>query len=134
MYRLEENVESILTMFSLLAIFISCLGILGLIAFVTERRTKEIGIRKVLGASATSVVFELTKDFMKWILLANVLAWPAAYYFMNKWLQDFAYKIELSWWMFAIAGGIALLIALSTVSFQAIKAATANPIDSLRYE
>ena len=134
MYRVEENIESILTMFSLLAIFISCLGILGLIAFVTERRTKEIGIRKVLGASATSVVFELTKDFMKWILLANVLAWPAAYYFMNKWLQDFAYKIELSWWMFAIAGGIALLIALATVSFQAIKAATANPIDSLRYE
>jgi len=134
LYKSEQNIGTILTIFSSLAIFISCLGILGLIAFITERRTKEIGIRKVLGASVPGVVFILTKDFTKWILLANIAAWPVAYYLMHKWLQDFAYRIELSWWMFVLAGGIALLIALATVSFQAVKAAIANPVESLRHE
>ena len=134
LYKSEQNIGTSLTIFSSLAIFISCLGILGLIAYVAEQRTKEIGIRKVLGASIPSVVFILTKDFTKWILLANILAWPSAYYFMNKWLENFAYKIEISWWVFVLAGGIALLIALATVSFQAVKAATANPVKSLKYE
>jgi putative ABC transport system permease protein len=80
------------------------------------------------------MIFMLTNEFVKWVLLANLIAWPVAYYFMNRWLQDFAYKIEISWWMFALAGGIALVIALATVSIQAIKAATANPVESLRYE
>jgi putative ABC transport system permease protein len=133
-YKVEQNIENILTVFSALAILISCLGILGLITFVTERRTKEIGIRKVLGASVPGVVYLLTKDFMKWIILANIIAWPVAYYLMNNWLQDFAYRIDISWWIFVLSGGIALMIALATVSFQAIKAAVANPIESLRYE
>jgi putative ABC transport system permease protein len=134
LYKSEQNIGTILTIFSLLAIFISCLGILGLIAFVTERRIKEIGIRKVLGASVTSIIFILTKDFTKWILLANIVAWPIAYYFMNKWLQDFAYRISIGWWVFILAGGIAIVIALTTVSFKAVKAATVNPVESLRYE
>ena len=134
LYRSEQNIGTILTIFSSLAIFISCLGILGLIAFVTERRTKEIGIRKVLGASIPGVVLLLIKDFTKWILLANIIAWPIAYYFMNRWLQDFAYRIEISWWVFILAGVIALIIALLTISFQAIKAAMANPVESLHYE
>ena len=134
LYKSEQNIGTTLTIFSSLAIFISCLGILGLIAYVTEQRTKEIGIRKVLGASIPGVVSILIKDFIKWILLANLVAWPVAYYFMNKWLQDFAYRINISWWIFVLAGGIALAIALLTVSFLAIKAATANPVESLRYE
>ena len=120
--------------FSLLAIFISCLGMFGLISFEAERRTKEIGIRKTLGASIPGVVMLLTRDFTKWILIANIIAWPLAWYFMSKWLQNFAYRIDMSWWIFALAGGLALLIALLTLSWQAIRAATANPVDSLRYE
>jgi putative ABC transport system permease protein len=134
LYQTEQNTGSILTIFSLLAICISCLGMLGLIAFVTASRTKEIGIRKVLGASIPGIVLMLTKDFTKWILLANVFAWPIAFYVFNKWLQDFAYRIELSWWMFALAGWLTLMIALLTVSWQAIRAATANPVKSLKYE
>jgi len=134
MYQTEKNIGNILIIFSLLAIFISCLGMFGLISFEAERRTKEIGIRKTLGASIPGVVMLLTRDFTKWILLANMIAWPLAGYFMNKWLQNFAYRIDMSWWMFVLAGGIALTIALLTVSWQAIRAATANPVEALRYE
>jgi putative ABC transport system permease protein len=120
--------------FSFLSILIACLGLFGLITISAEQRTKEIGIRKVLGASISNVALILSKDFLILVIVSNIIAWPVAYYFMNKWLQDFAYKINISWWVFVISGGIALIIALATVSFQAIKAAVANPVDSLRYE
>ncbi|MGH7455150.1 MAG: ABC transporter permease, partial [bacterium] len=97
-------------------------------------RTKEIGIRKVLGASVANVIGLLSKDFVKLVLLANLLAWPLGYYAMNEWLQNFAYRIDISWWVFALSGGLALLIALLTISVQALKAALANPIEALRYE
>ncbi len=134
LYQSERRTGSLFGYFSLLAIFIACLGLFGLVSYVSESMTKEIGIRKVLGASVANIVSILTKDFVVWTLTANIIAWPVAYYFMNKWLQDFAYRIDLSWWMFALSAGIILLISLATVSFQAIKAATANPVESLRYE
>ena len=118
----------------MLAIFIACLGLLGLVSLSVERRIKEIGIRKILGASVNSILFTITGEFLKWITLANIIAWPLAWFAMNKWLQDFAYHTELRWWMFVTAGGASLLVALFTVSFQAIKAAAANPVESLRYE
>ncbi len=133
-YESETTLGKIFNSFALLAIIISCLGLLGLISYIAELRTKEIGIRKVLGASIGGIVFSLSKEFIIWILFANLIAWPVAYYFMDKWLQDFAYRISLSWWIFIFAGCIALAIALVTISFQAIKAATANPVKSLRYE
>ena len=120
--------------FSILAIFIACLGLYGLTAFMIERKIKDIGIHKVLGANITRIVYMLSKKYLLWIILSNLIAIPVAYYFMNKWLEDFAYRINLSWWIFVLAGGIALLIALTTVSFQAIKAAVANPVEALRYE
>jgi putative ABC transport system permease protein len=101
---------------------------------MAEQRTKEIGIRKVLGATVSNVTLLLSKDFVKLVLAANLLAWPAAYFAMNKWLQAFAYRIDLGWWIFALAGGVALTIALLTVSTQAIKAALTNPVEALRYE
>jgi putative ABC transport system permease protein len=134
LYKAENQRAELFSTFSFISIFISCLGLFGLASFTAERKTKEIGIRKVLGATVPSIISMLSKDFIKWILTTNLIAWPVAYYFMNKWLQDFAYRIEMSWWMFALAGGIALVIALITVSWQAIKAATANPVESLRYE
>ncbi|MCI0696538.1 ABC transporter permease [candidate division KSB1 bacterium] len=134
MYRAEERLSRIFTTFAALAIFIACLGLFGLAAFTAERRTKEIGIRKVLGASVSRIVTLLSKDFAKLVLLANLIAWPIAWYAMNRWLQDFAYRVHLSWWVFALAGGLALLIALLTVSTQAIRAALANPVEALRYE
>jgi putative ABC transport system permease protein len=134
MYKAEENTEKVIASFSSLAIFLACLGLFGLVSFSAEQRTKEIGIRKVMGASIRNIVLMLVKDFVKWILIANIIAWPVAYYFMNQWLQDFAYRINISWWIFLAAGSSALIIALATVSFQAIKAATANPVESLRYE
>ena len=118
----------------MIAILLACLGLFGLTVYTAEQRTKEIGIRKTLGATIGSVVFLLTKQFVKWVVLAGMIALPIIYYAMNKWLQNFAYRIEISWWMFALSGGVALLIALATVSFQAIKAAIANPVESLRYE
>lgn len=134
LYNDDEKLAEMITIFTLIAIFIAYLGLFGLISFTALMRTKEIGIRKVIGATTFKIVTLLSKEFLKWILIANIIAWPLAYYFMDKWLQDFAYRIEISWWIFALSGGIALLIALVTVSFQAIKAATANPVESLRYE
>jgi putative ABC transport system permease protein len=133
-YRNDINTAEIFSVFTFLSIFISCLGLIGLSSLMITYRTKEIGIRKVLGASVRSLLVLLSNEFIKWIIIANVIAWPIAYYFMNKWLQDFAYHTEMSWWMFALSGGMALLFALATISFQAVKAATANPVESLRYE
>jgi putative ABC transport system permease protein len=133
-YAAEQRLGKIFLIFSVLTVFIACIGVLGLAAFATEQRTKEIGIRKVLGASVPNLVTLLSKDFSKWVLLANLIAWPVAYFAMNKWLQDFAYRIDIGWWVFALAGGLALLIALLTVSTQAIRAALANPMEALRHE
>ncbi len=134
MYRSEQRVGKILLSFSLIAIFVACLGLFGLASFTTEQRTKEIGIRKVLGASVPNVVALLSKEFTKWVILANLIAWPFAYYAMNIWLKNFAYRIQLGLWVFVLSGVIALGIALLTVSAKSIKAAIANPVDSLRYE
>ena len=120
--------------FAGLSLLIACLGLFGLSIFIVERKIKEIGIRKVLGASVGGIVGLLSKDFAKLILISIVIATPVAWYFMNNWLEDFAYRITINWWVFALAGIIALLIALVTVSFQAIKAAIANPMKSLRTE
>jgi hypothetical protein len=130
----EERVGKLAGFFALLAILISCLGLFGLVSFITEQRTKEIGIRKVLGASVSTIVALLSKDFLKPVLIAAVIAFPIAWYAMNEWLQNFAYRTNIGWWIFGVAGILALIIALLTVSFQAIKAATANPAKSLRTE
>lgn len=130
----ETRLSKIFNDFSVLAIIISCLGLFGLASFVAEQRTKEIGIRKVLGASSLNVVKGLTFQFMIWVIVANLIAWPTAYYYINNWLQGYPYRINLSIWLFALAGFLALFIAGLTVSFQAIRAATTNPVESLRYE
>jgi putative ABC transport system permease protein len=134
MYRAEEQMNKIFTSFSLIAIIISCLGLFGLAAYMTEKRTKEVGIRKVMGASVAGILFLLSKEFTKWVLIANVIAWPTAYYFMNRWLQTFAYHIDLNVWKFILSGFMALLIAWITVSYQSIRIARSNPVKSLRYE
>ena len=133
-YEAEQRLETLFLIFAGLAILIACLGLLGLAAFTAERRTKEIGVRKTLGATVPNVLVLLLKDFTKWVLLANLIAWPAAWWGMDRWLQSFAYRIDISWPIFLIAGGIALAIALATVSVQATKAALTNPVESLRYE
>jgi len=134
MYRTEQRVGNIFITFAILAIFIACLGLFGLSAFMAEQRTKEIGIRKVLGASVGNIVTMLSKDFLKLVLIAAVIAFPLAWWGMRTWLQDFAYRTEISWWIFALAGAVAVLIALATVSFQAVRAAVSNPVESLRSE
>ena len=133
-YVAENRVAVLSKYFAGLTLLISCLGLFGLAAFTVERRRKEIGIRKILGASVSQVVALLSRDFLVLVLVAFVIATPIAWYAMNEWLQDFAYRIEISWWVFALAGVLALLIALLTVSFQAVKAALANPVKSLRSE
>ncbi|HEY8660338.1 MAG TPA: FtsX-like permease family protein [Hanamia sp.] len=133
-YEAEQKMGLILGIFAGLTILVACLGLFGLVTFTAEQRTKEIGIRKVLGAGVPGIVQLLSKDFLKLVFVSIVLATPVAWWAMNKWLQDFAYRITISWWMFAIAGAVAILIALFTVSFKAIKAAMANPVDSLRSE
>lgn len=134
LYKSEQVAQRIFGVFAMLAIFIACMGLLGLAMYVIRLRTKEIGVRKVLGASTPGLVALLSKDFLKLVLLAIVIAWPIAWWVMNKWLQDFAYKIDMEWWMFALAGLLAIGIAVLTVSFQSIKAALTNPIKSLRSE
>jgi predicted permease len=134
MFFVETLISSLAKIFASLAIFISCLGLFGLSAYTAERRTKEIGVRKVLGASVTGIAALLSKDFVKLVLIAVVIASPVAWFAMNKWLEDFAYRINTSWWIFIAVGFFALLIALITVSFQSIKAAMANPVKSLRTE
>ncbi len=134
LYKSEQVVSSLANYFAFLAIFISCLGLLGLAMFTSQQRTKEIGIRKVLGASVSSIFSLLSKDFLFLVLIAFIIASPLAWYAMSKWLQDYAYRIDISWWMFLVAGAVAIIIALFTVSFQAIKAAIANPVKNLRTE
>jgi putative ABC transport system permease protein len=134
MYKAEMKLGQSFNYFTLIAIILSCLGLLGLSSYMTEKKTKEIGIRKVLGATAPNIFFLLSKEFTKFVLLANTIAWPLAYYFMNKWLQNFAFRTNLNILIFLLSGLTALMIALLTVSYQTIKAATANPVDSLRYE
>jgi Predicted ABC-type transport system involved in lysophospholipase L1 biosynthesis, permease component len=133
-YDAENKLSAIVGYFTVIAILISCLGLFGLGTFSAEQRTKEIGIRKVLGASVTGIVTLLSKDFLKLVIIGIVIASPIAWWAMNKWLQDFAYRVHISWIVFAVAAIAALLIALLTVSFQAIKAAVSNPVKSLRTE
>jgi putative ABC transport system permease protein len=133
-YAAEQNTGTILNIFALLTILVACLGLFGLATYTAEQRTKEIGIRKVLGASVTSVTKMLSKDFIKLVFIACLIAFPLSWWAMNKWLQSFAYRINISWWIFLAAAVIAILIALITISFQAIKAAVANPVKSLRSE
>ncbi len=134
LYKKEARFGQIILIFSLVAILIACLGIFGLAAFTAENRTKEIGIRKINGAKISEVMLLLNKDFVKWVIIAFIVATPIAWYAMHKWLENFAYKTELSWWIFALAGIIALTIALLTVSIQSWKAATRNPVEALKYE
>jgi len=134
LYHTEEYTRTIFSYFMILAISIAILGLFGLSLFVMERRTKEIGVRKVSGATISEVMTMLNKDFVRWVAIAFIIATPVAYYAMNKWLENFAYKTELSWWIFALAGLLALGIALLTVSWQSWKAATRNPVEALRYE
>jgi len=133
-YQSEQLQGNLIFTFTILAIFISCLGLLGLVTFAASQRTKEIGIRKVVGATVPSIVFMLSKDFVKLVVLAIIIATPIAWYALNKWLENFAYRVNISWVTFAVAGAIALLVALITVSIQAIKAAKANPVKSLKME
>ena len=132
--RQSRKLEPSSPFFAGLTIFVACLGLFGLATFTAEQRTKEIGIRKVLGASVTGVVALLSKDFLKLVLIAFIIASPIAWFVMNKWLEDFAYRIDISAWVFVIAIVLAVVITIITISFQAIKAALANPVNSLRSE
>lgn len=134
LYQADAQVSETVSILAGLAIVISCLGLFGLASYAAEKRVKEIGIRKVLGASVQNIVRLMSKDFLKLVLIANLIAWPVAWLVLNKWLQDFAYRVNISWWVFLAAGMAALLIALLTISFQAVKAAIANPVKSLRSE
>ncbi len=134
MYRADNQVSKVVGVLAVLAIIISCLGLFGLASYAAERRIKEIGIRKVLGASVQNIVGMLSGDFLKLVIVSNIIAWPLAWLAIHRWLQDFAYRTDISWWVFITAGIVALFIALGTVSFQAIKAAAANPVKSLKTE
>jgi putative ABC transport system permease protein len=134
LYRTEQRVGTLFKYFTLLTIFISCLGLFGLASFMTERRTKEIGIRKVLGASVSRIIIMLSKEFTRLVLIANVIGWPAAYFLVKKWLQNFAYRTTINFEIFILGGILALITAWLTISYQAIKAALANPVEALRYE
>ncbi len=134
LYHSEERLSQIITFFSFVAIFIACLGLFGLASYTAEQRTKEIGIRKVLGAPVSRIILLLSADFTKWVLVANVIAWPVAYFAISKWLENFAYRTNLNISIFILSGALALVTALLTVSYQTLKAALANPVDSLRYE
>jgi putative ABC transport system permease protein len=133
-YSADQRMGHLFLVFSVLAIVIACLGLFGLVTFAAEQRTKEIGVRKVLGASVGGIIRLLARDFLRLIVVAMLIAFPIAWWAMDKWLQDFAYRTSIGWWMFAVVGGVCLLIALFTISFQAVKAAVANPIRSLRAE
>src|SRR5690606_23058111 len=130
----EQRIATLTALFATIAILIACLGLFGLAAFTAQQKTKEIGIRKVLGASIAGIVTMLSKDFVRLVCLAIVIASPIAWWAMNQWLEDFAYRIEVEWWIFVLTGLAAVAIALLTVSWQAIRAAVANPVDSLRDE
>ena len=133
-YRSEKQISQIINIFTVLGLFISCLGLFGLASFMAEQRTKEIGIRKVLGASVSQIITMLSRDFAKWVFLASLVAWPSAYIILQTWLGEFAYRVDLSIVVFFLATVFTLLVALLTVSYQALKSATSNPVDALRYE
>ncbi|MEX0315485.1 MAG: ABC transporter permease [Allomuricauda sp.] len=133
-YRKESNTGTILQFFALLTIFVACLGLFGLVTFTAEQRFKEIGIRKVLGSSVLQIVHMLSKDFLKRVLVAMLIAFPSGYYLMNQWLEDFSYRIQIHWWVFAIAGLTTIAIAFATISYKSVKAALMNPVKSLRTE
>lgn len=134
LYESEGKMRNIFLIFSILSIFVACLGLFGLAAFTAEERTKEIGVRKVLGASIGNILILLSKEFAKWVLVANVVAWPLGYFMMNRWLQNFAFRTKIGLWPFMLSAVLALIIALLTVSYQSIKASLTNPVDCLRYE
>ncbi len=134
MYKSEQRLGKLFTYFAVLAIFISCLGLFALASFVAEQRTREIGVRKVLGASIPNITFLLSKEFLKWVLMANAIAWPVAFYAMKKWLTNFAYRVTIGVEVFIFSGLLALGIAFITVSYQAVKAAVLDPVETLRYE
>jgi putative ABC transport system permease protein len=133
-YKAEFKLQQLFTCFSLLIVFLACLGLFGLVSFTAEQRVKEIGIRKVLGAGVGDIVGLISKDYLWLVIISITIATPLAWYAMNKWLQDFAYRIEIQWWVFALAGGLAVLISFFTISLQSVKAAVANPVKSLRSE
>ncbi|MCH7675203.1 ABC transporter permease [candidate division KSB1 bacterium] len=133
-YQAEQRMGTLFLLFAGLAVFIACLGLFGLASFTAEKRTKEIGIRKVLGASVPNLLFMLSREFTRWVVVANLIAWPVAFYFMKDWLENFAYKTVITWDIFLLAGGVALVISILTVTFQAARAALANPVEALRYE
>ena len=134
MYRSEMRLGKIFMSFTFLAVFIACLGLFGLASFTSEQRTKEIGVRKVLGASVSNIVFLLSKEFSKWVMIASLIAWPLAYYIVSQWLQSFAYRISIGIWIFFLSTALALCVAMMTVGFKAAKVALANPVDALKYE
>lgn len=136
LYRADKRMGEIFIYFTIIAIFVACLGLFGLASYSAEQKTKEIGIRKAIGSSVSGIAFMLTKQFVKWILIANIIAWPVAYYYMDKWLDNFAYNIELSdfWWLFVASAVISFIIAVLTVVSQALRAATSNPVEALKYE
>jgi putative ABC transport system permease protein len=134
LYRSEKRLNSIITYFAAIAVIISCLGLFGLTSFMTERRCKEIGIRKVFGSSIAAVTLLLSRDYIKWVVLANLIAGPLAFFISKNWLENFAYRIRLGIEIFLLSGLLSLFLAFITVSYRVIKAASANPIDSLKYE
>jgi hypothetical protein len=134
LYKSEARLGKIFQSFAALAVFIACLGLFGLASFIAEQRTKEIGIRKVLGSSTTAIVALLNQEFLKWVAAANLIAWPIAYFAMQNWLKKFAYRAEIDIWIFIIAATLGLAVALLTVSMQTFRAARANPVDSLKHE
>ncbi len=134
LYNKEQKTGQLITFFTIIAIFISCLGLFGLAGYITERRTKEIGIRKVMGASVSHIIYRLTIEFCKWVLVSIIISWIASYFMMNKWLQNFAYHTDISYFLFFISGIMALMISIITVSFHTLKVANSNPVKALKYE
>jgi putative ABC transport system permease protein len=128
------KMSTISNWFSFLAVFISCLGLFGLASYMAEKRTREIGVRKVLGAGVSDIIRLLSREFVRWVIYANIIAWPVSYFALNQWLRNYAYRIGIGWWVFVLSGATALAIALLSVSYQAVKAARANPVTALRYE
>ena len=133
-YRSEERLSEIFASFTVFAVFIACLGLFGMASFTAEQKTKEIGIRKVLGASVTGIVVLLAKNFLKLVIVANLIAWPIAYFAMRNWLTNYAYRIHIAPWTFILCSVLTVIIALLTVSYQSIKASVSNPVDAIKYE
>ena len=134
LYRSEERTSKLFGLFTILAIGVASFGLFGMIAFITQQRTKEIGIRKVLGAKVISILSLFMKEVTIWMLVSNIIAWPCAYFVMNRWLQNFAYRIHIEIWMFLLSMASVFFVVLFTVSYQTIKAARANPVEALHYE